>query len=262
MLPTKKGLHGFAGIVALLVFWQLCSWSIDDPKLLPSLGYVVQTSFPSIAQFRGKASSPWVATQILIVETLVTIVRISVGTVLGIIGGFSCGIGIYLVGFSRGGNALALAAVKSIPLLALLPLFLVWFGGGEVGTYSYITFCVFIVIATSTFEAIRNVRRDYVQQALVLGARRGRVFRTVFIPSVGPELAGSLRNIAGLVWAFSLGAEYLGANSGLGYLVYQSYLYADMGKLLLFTCIYGILGSISIFLADPAIRLLGRWQDV
>ena len=77
------------------------------------------------------------------------------------------------------------------------------------------------------------------------------MFRTVYAYATMPELTGSLRNVIGLCWAFSLGAEYLAADSGLGYLVYQSYLYADMGKMIVLAVLYAVLGIISYNLFKP-----------
>jgi ABC-type nitrate/sulfonate/bicarbonate transport system permease component len=155
---------------------------------------------------------------------------------------------------------LVLTAMRSVPLFALIPLFLYWFGGKETGIFVYMVFSISVIIATSAYEAVCNVPSDYVNQAYLLGATRLQIFQTVYFRAIGPEMVGSLRNVLGLSWAFSLGAEYLSANSGLGYLVYQSYLYSDMGKLMVFVILYGIYGVTSYLVADRLLYSLRSWH--
>ena len=81
------------------------------------------------------------------------------------------------------------------------------------------------------------------------------------IPAILPEFAGGIRNIIGLIWAFSLGAEYLSSRSGIGYLLYQSYLYADMGKLLIISWLYILLGVCSYLLFKSLIQSKTKWLN-
>jgi ABC-type nitrate/sulfonate/bicarbonate transport system permease component len=92
------------------------------------------------------------------------------------------------------------------------------------------------------------------QQATLLGANRSTVITTVYLPGIAHVMVGSLKNLVGYVWAFSLGAEYISAQSGLGYLTYQTYLYSDMGKLAVFGIIYMILGYSSFEIATRVSR--------
>jgi ABC-type nitrate/sulfonate/bicarbonate transport system permease component len=136
-----------------------------------------------------------------------------------------------------------------------------WFGGREIGIYLYIAFAVFVIVATNTYEAIFNVPKFYFYQARVLGATKFQIFRTVVFFAIQPEMIGSLRNVLGLCWAFSLGAEYLSARSGIGYLIYQSYLYADMGKLIVFAGIYAIYGILCFSLSQKMFAYIKRWKN-
>ena len=126
--------------------------------------------------------------------------------------------------------------------------------------YLYISFAVTVIVATNAYEAVSNVPPDYAYQSQLLGASRLQVFTTVYMPAIGPEMIGSLRNVLGLAWAFTLGAEYLSASSGLGYLVYQSYIYSDMGKLIVFALLYGFYGILGYFLANRVLFGLRRWH--
>jgi sulfonate transport system permease protein len=241
--------------------WQFLSITVHDIRLLPGPEYVLAHSLPSIAAFGGDANENYpTALQILAVHSGYTVMRLICGLLLGTTLGVFAGMSIHFFRRSHGANVLALTVVRSVPLFALIPLFLYWFGGKEAGIYLYITFAVAIIIATNVYEAICNVPPDYANQAHLLGATRLQVFRTVYARAIGPEMIGSLRNVLGLSWAFSLGAEYLSASSGLGYLVYQSYLYADMGKLIVLAILYGIYGILGHLLANRLLYNLRRWH--
>jgi ABC-type nitrate/sulfonate/bicarbonate transport system permease component len=244
-----------------LVIWQIFSLAIHDSRLFPGIDYVTLHSLPSISAFAGDSKENYAtAFNVIAVHSGYTFLRLSCGLLLGTFVGVMVGLSIHFFRRLHNANVLALSAVRSVPLFALIPLFLYWFGGKEVGIYIYITFAVSIIISTSTYEAVCNVPSDYADQAYLLGANRLQVFRTVFAYAIGPEMTGSLRNVLGLSWAFALGAEYLSASSGLGYLVYQSYLYSDMGKLMVFAILYGIYGICGYVLADRLLYGLRHWH--
>jgi len=222
---------------------------------------VLLQSLPSIAAFAGDGQGNYAtAFKVIAIHSAYTFLRLACGLLAGSCLGILAGMGIHFFRRSHRANVLVLNVVRSVPLFALIPLFLYWFGGREAGIYIYITFGVFVIVATNTYEAVCNVPPDYANQAYLLGATRLQVFRTVYVHAIGPELIAGLRNALGLSWAFSLGAEYLSANSGLGYLVYQSYLYSDMGKLIVFALLYGIYGVGGYLIADRLLLGMRRWH--
>lgn len=250
------------GVLITLVFmWEMAAWKIANPKLLPNISHLFRSSFPSIATFSGYPEGSFVgAIYTLLLHTYYTSVRVIVSLTSGIFAGLMAGMGIHYFRRSQRGHALLLAVIRAVPLFSLIPLFLYWFGGGEIGIYFYIWFSVFVVIATNTYEAVLNVPPAYIQHATLLGASRFQVFKTVTVFAIQPQMIGSLRNVIGLCWAFSLGAEYLSAHTGIGYLLYQSYLYADMGKLVVIASLYILLGVISFMLTGRLLSTLRRWN--
>jgi ABC-type nitrate/sulfonate/bicarbonate transport system permease component len=120
---------------------------------------------------------------------------------------------------------------------------------------------VSVIIATNTYEAICNLPPAYGYLASLMEANRYQLFRTVYLHAIQPEMIGGFRNVLGLAWAFSLGAEYLSATSGLGYLVYQSYLYSDMGKLIVFALIYGVYGIVGYCFTEELMNNLRKWHS-
>lgn len=257
----RKARWQLASMLLLLVAWQLLSLAINNARLLPGIDYILFHSLPGIAQFAGNPQEDYPgALQVILVHTGHTLMRLLIGLFCGTVSGIIIGMAIHFFHLSRNANEIVLAIVRSIPLFALIPLFLYWFGGKELGIYLYIWFAVMVIIATNCYEAICNVPPEYSNQARLLGASRLQIFASVYAPAIGPEMIGGLRNVLGLSWAFALGAEYLSASSGLGYLVYQSYIYSDMGKLLVFAFCYGVLGVAGYMAADRLLYRLRRWH--
>jgi len=127
---------------------------------------------------------------------------------------------------------------RPIPSLALIPLFMLWFGGREVGTWLYITWAIFIMMVVYTVEAVRNVQPIFQDYGRMLGATRFQVYRTVVLPAIIPSLIGGIRVCLGVSWAIVLAAEYLGAQNGLGRIMILSQLFFDTGRMVIIVLLF------------------------
>ena len=264
-LPSRK-----SRISIRLATWLICAaiWQCfaliqGKPKLFPTLENIVAVSLPEFSLF-DPGIPPGVRGALIMIggAAIQTIGRITVGLTMGSVAGFLCASGAYLIGANRQFSRMLLGVARGVPLLALIPLFMFWFGQRETGMYLYIAFGVFVVISAVLYEAFCNVPIQYLHEARLLRASRLRAFATVEFRAIQPQLISAFREIAGLSWAFSLGAEYLTARSGLGYLVAQSYLYADMGKLLIMAAVYSILAYSTYLLLDAFSAYAGKWYIV
>lgn len=249
-------------VLILLVVWEIAAFFINNSQLFPHIHQILLISFPSISRFSGHKDSCVLACLTILSHSLTTLMRIVVGTLMGMSVGLITGLSMHFFLRSQKANALILTIMRTIPLFALIPLFLHWFGGKAIGIYLYIAFAVFVIIATNTYEAVFNVPKEYINQSRVLGSTKFHTFRTVIFFAIQPEMIASLRNVIGLSWAFSLGAEYLAARSGLGYLLYQSYLYADMGKLIIFAVVYSVYGMLSFLLIRRFLVFPRKWLHI
>jgi len=243
-------------LLALEIIGRICGL----PLLLPWPSYIVTVSLPSLAVFGG-ASQPDLGIALLSLGShlAVTIWRIILGVILGCAAGFLIGSGTFLLARRCSGETILLALLRSLPLFGLIPLFILWFAGREIGIWMYIGFSTAIVVATGFYQAIINIPSNYLLQAKLLGATPLKQFYTVVVPAMAPELMGTVRNILGLSWAFSLGAEYTSSGDGLGHLVYLSYLYADMGKLAVLAAVYCIFGLMVHLVWSRISAQLTRW---
>jgi ABC-type nitrate/sulfonate/bicarbonate transport system permease component len=248
-------------IFAAGILWYVLSIIVSDPKLFPGPLFLLNESFPSVALF-GNSRNPsyWGSLYVLFNNSLATISRIIIGLPLGVFAGILIGLGIHYFPSFRKGNSILLAAAKNIPPFALIPLFLQWFGGNNVSMVLYVAFAISLVTATNAYEAVFHISPSLVSFSRLLGADKLQTFTKVIAIAIQPEMIGSLRNVVGLAWAFSLGAEYMSASSGIGSMLSRSYLYGNMGQMMVFGIVYVILGYGSFVLAKKIEYFLRRWQ--
>jgi sulfonate transport system permease protein len=230
---------------AVMIAWLVAARIVDQPRVVPQPLYVIQTSLPSIAVFDGNTPDTRAALRTLGRHTMVTLTRIAIGVSIGLPIAIAAAI---IARFTRGLGATAeliVRVARSIPLFSFVPLSLYAFGGDAKGVYAYIAFGVFVVAFGYAFDAFARVPAHLVAYARVLGASRMKVITSVAVPAIVPAIFEAMRQVLGMTWALSLGAELLSSGSGLGFLMYQSYLYADMGKLIVITLLYALFGVLS-----------------
>jgi NitT/TauT family transport system permease protein len=144
-----------------------------------------------------------------------TIIGFLLGTVLGVTVGFL---------FARW-EKLALifdplmVALNAMPRVVLAPLFILWFGLGLTSKVVMVISLVFFVVFFSTYTGIREVDRDLVSNARILGATPGHMIRHVLLPSALTWIFSSLRTSVGFALIGAVVGEYLGSHEGMGYVI-------------------------------------------
>jgi sulfonate transport system permease protein len=103
--------------------------------------------------------------------------------------------------------------------------------------------------------AIENVSPTIQNFARTLGASRLRVYRTVVLPAIVPEVAGGIRVVIGIAWALLIGGELLGAQSGLGRILSLAAQFADTGRMIV---IVALVILYTVLIDAVARRIVGR----
>ena len=232
---TRLRGSGLLSLVVLLAIWSIAAaWltrtSDRAAVLLPSPLDVVR-SVPGLSVFGSPGAELTYANaaQVIVDNTMASGGRLLAGLLLGIALGVGAGL---LLGWNERLRYLIegpLLLIRVVPLLALLPLFLAWFGGREIGAIAFIAYAVFTMMFINTLEAVRNVDPVVQDYARTLGASRARVYSTVVMPAIVPELTGGVRVVLGLAWAILLAAEFLASQDGIGHILIlaQQYAYTD-----------------------------------
>lgn len=142
--------------------------------------------------------------------------------------------------------------VGPIPALALLPLFIIWFGIGEIPKIILIAWTTFFPIVTNTLEGLRSVSSNLIRSALSLGASQTQIYTKVILPSTLPSILAGCQISLGLGFSALVVSEMMGTTSGLGYMIVDARNYfkiTDMFvAIILIGLEYSLLSSILKFL--------------
>lgn len=270
--PRSKRLRPwrFVGIPLLLGIWAVISAAFVDQSggaqsPLPGPLDVVTRDLPGFAAFGegvlGEASSYPDALLVLLSNALSTMKLVATGTALGLVAGFTIGLLISRWTVIRRIIEPLVTFVRTVPLLALIPLFLVWFGGSYTGNVLYVAFAISVMIVINTIEAVRNVHPIHMEFARTMGASENVIYMTVVLPSILPELMGGIRVAVGLSWAFVLGAEYLASQSGLGHLLILSQNFLYTGRMIIIAAIFGLFAIALNALMMLLTKRVTKWTD-
>jgi len=147
------------------------------------------------------------------------------------------------------------------PALALLPLFVLWFGFGEASKILLIAAGVAVVTLQGAFDGVRGVPRVYLDAAASLGARRRDVVGRVVLPAALPDIVASLRIATGLAWVTLVVAELVApAMPSLGYLLALSGAYPRVPTIVVALATIGTLVLVSDAIALTAYHRATAWK--
>jgi len=131
---------------------------------------------------------------------------------------------------------------RPVPPLALLPLFIIWLGIGEVSKVLLIAFSTFFPIFLNTTEGVRSTDPLHLRAALSLGANRWQIFTNVVARSALPGIIVGLRLGFALGFFVLVAAELIAADSGLGYRIQESRNFFLVDRMFVGAAVIGVLG--------------------
>jgi ABC-type nitrate/sulfonate/bicarbonate transport system permease component len=106
-----------------------------------------------------------------------------------------------------------------VPKIVMLPIFMLWFGIGDVSKILIIALACFYPVFINAYTGARQTRSILVWSALNMGAGPARIFRSVVLPSAAPMIFAGMRVSLALSFVVMFAAEMINARSGLGYLI-------------------------------------------
>jgi len=151
--------------------------------------------------------------------------------------------------------------VRPTPLIALLPILMLWFGTAMATGVRLIVLGVFLILTIAVTEAVRNVSHVYVRAALTAGASRFHIYRTVVIPAILPHMMAGFRLAVVVSWGLVVAAEYMGSGVGLGALMLGRVRYLDNAGILVIVIILAALAILSDFLLRALANRFTRWSS-
>ncbi|MDR3465810.1 MAG: ABC transporter permease [Xanthobacteraceae bacterium] len=176
---------------------------------------------------------------------------------LGVPGGLMIG---FNRGFARTLDPL-IQAMRPIPITAWMPVSLTLFGVGAASAISLIALGAFYPIVVNSVMGARDINRQLVRAALMMGATPRQIMLRVIVPSALPAIFVGLRLGAGVAWTAVVIAEMVAVKSGLGYVLWDAYYIGRMEIVLGDMAVIGLLGFLSDRLILAVERRVLHWKN-
>jgi len=147
-----------------------------------------------------------------------------------------------------------------IPALALLPLFIIWFGIGEFPKVLLIAWTTFIPMLTYTLDGLKSVNPLLIRSATSLGASQRQIFARVILPSAVPNILVGAQVGLGLAFSSLIVSEMMGAPNGLGYIIVDARNYFKISNMFVAIVLIGLEYSLFSFLLKLIERRVMSWR--
>ena len=240
--------------IALLVIWQLTHVLnlVSDTKLPPPTE-VVHEAYTLITTNSAAFGT-------LQHALLVSLGRMAMGFALGAAVALILAV---VAGLSRWGEAAVdpiMQMVRTLPLFGLVPVFIVWFGIGQLPKILLIALGAAIPLYLNTFSGIRSVDGRLGELGRSLGLSRREMLFHIVLPGALPQTLVGLRQSLGVAWLALVVAEQVNANAGLGFIINQATQFNQNDVIFVALLVYTILGLLTDWLVRRLERRALSWR--
>ena len=241
---------GFLLPIGLALGWEIAvQLGLSNGRLVPPPSKL----FATIAEL-ARSGELWL-------HVRATLTRVAVGFGLGVVSGTLLGAVSGYWDLARRLLDPTVQALRAIPSLAWVPLFILWLGIFETSKIVLIGVGVFFPIYLGVMGAILSVDRKIVEVGRTFRLSGPAMIRRILLPAVLPAYVVALRVGLGLGWMFVVAAELMGASEGLGYLLLDGQQLGKPAQILAAIVIFAILGKTTDWLIEIAAAPFLRWQD-
>ena len=249
MIPdnTKKRAQNVIGLVLIFGLWYGLSNSDSIPPLyLPS---------PQMVWTRFLLYSDTMPRHIL--DSMYRIIAgFLIGSLIGIVSGIPVGWNKTLANILEP----VVEFIRPMPPLALIPLFILWFGIGDNSKIIVISFGAWVIMVVNTIEAVRNIDPLYLEAAKTLGANNWNILWTIIVPAIIPGVMGGIRVAAATSFGMNVAAEFMGTKYGFGYLIIEGRRFIMTDLLLVGVFLITFFSMIVNWLIKLVEKRLTRWM--
>lgn len=248
---ARSVLETLIPLIILAAIWQCSVWIAGlPPKLFPPVEAIVERGIA--LAFNGALWKHAAATLVRLLFGF--LLAASIGVVIGLAMGRSRRVEAFFLPL--------LSVLMPIPPLAWVPLFILWFGFGDMPTILLVAFAASVPIASTVWTGVRSVNEVWIRAASIMGVEGRKAFWKVVLPGAMPSVLSGLRLGMGRAWPAVVAGEMIAATeSGLGWMIFASreFLSTDV----MFVGI-GMVGVVGLFLERIIFqaletRTLKRW---
>lgn len=249
---SKAGYFFIALLSIAIVFllWSIVTYAgLIKPFFLPT-PIVVAKSVAKLFQEFG-----------LLKDIGISVYRILLGFGLSCIVAIPLGI---FIGINKKSEAFfdpILGFTRYIPPSAFLPLFILWFGIGDLEKVLLIFAGITPYLAILVFDIVVNTKREFIEVGYTLGAKRKDIIRKIIIPQALPGIWDAMRLMIGAAWTFVVLAEIVASTSGLGHLIITSQRFLQTPNVIAAILIIGVLGLLTDYFFKISYKIFFPWTE-
>ncbi len=247
--PQTYGAISLLTLIATIALWQLAA----------SQGWI-STQFASSPEAILQSLRNLYASGELWEHLSASLQRLAIGWVIGTITGIIFGLLLGLFSIARSSGMALVSALFPIPKIALVPLFIIWFGIGEGSKIVTLVFGVFFPTVINTVAGVDAVPRGLIRMGQSFGLRPLSIVAKIVLPGALPSIFAGFRITTATAIVLLVAAEMIGAEHGIGAFVLQAgNLYAT-DDLLAGIVVLSLLGLCVSFVVGQLERVLLRWR--
>jgi NitT/TauT family transport system permease protein len=242
-------LLALAGLLTFLAVWCVLSYADIVPSvILPSPTEVLR-AFP-VLHFE----------EALVRSALRSLYRVMAGFALSAVVAIPMGLVMGTFPAIKAFFTPLVDPLRFLPISALVPLFIVWFGIDEMQKIVFLFVGTFVYLLPLVVEAVENVDEVYLQTATTLGASRWQLVRHVLIPGSLPAIGEALRVMNGIGWTYVILAEVVNARYGLGYLITVAGKRSHVDQIFALVLVILFIGVVTDWMIRVTNQALFRWK--
>ncbi len=235
--------------ILLIVLWELLS----------RLGMLDRRFFPAPSSIVGTFGT-LLSSGELLSDVRDTLTRVFVGLLLGGVPGLIIGAIMGLSPLARAFFKPVVAALFPIPKIAVLPLIFLIFGLGEEAKYVSVAIGIVFLMLINTMAGVIAIDQIYFDVGKNFGANRWQFFRTIAVPGAMPGILTGLQLSLTIALLVCVGTEFVGARSGLGYLIWNSWQTFSVSTMYVGLVVCALLGVVFQFVVEVLERALIPWK--
>lgn len=238
----------FSPVVVLVAWEALVRGRLLDARFFPAPTSIVGT-FTSVV----RSGDLWT-------DLSATLTRIVLGYLLGALPALALGILLGLAPFARAFATPIIFALYPIPKVAVLPLIMLIFGIGETSKYVIVAIGVFFLVVVNTMAGVLSIERIYFDVARNFHLSRRDFYLRVVLPGALPQIFTGLKLAIGVALIILVTAEFVGAQSGIGVMIFQAWQVFAIERLFVGLVVVSFLGYLLSLGFDELERIALPWR--
>lgn len=237
----------FSPVMIFVSWWFVTEYGYFPAVILPPMKAVAASFLKQLES--GQLSH----------DVLVSLIRVAKGFSIAATLGISLGL---LMGVSKAIHrffVLPFNSIRQIPIIAWIPLIILWCGIGELSKVVIIVLGAFFPVLVNTAFGITQVPKEYIEVGRLFRLNRRKMFTKIYLPSAIPAIFEGLKLGLSNSWTVVVAAEIIAASSGIGYRINDARSLMQSEVVIVGILIIGLIGLILDHIFVWASRLLTPW---